>query len=100
MGYIEFLGSAIKNAHGCESRHVRTVFVSVLFQGVTAWEGEVEVFELKGHPTAVQCYAWSGDDEKGGGDIRAIVVLALPPATTPARAIRLFVQGLANGKET
>ena len=74
--------------------------MSEQFQGITTGEGEVEVFELKGHPTAVQCYAWSEDDEKGGGDIRAIVVLALPPATTPARAIRFFAKGFANGEET
>jgi hypothetical protein len=29
------------------------------FQGQTVWAGEVEVFDLVGHPKAKRCYAWA-----------------------------------------
>jgi hypothetical protein len=39
-----------------------SVPVKEVFDGQTAWEGNVEVFELVGHPTAKQAYAWSYQD--------------------------------------
>jgi hypothetical protein len=90
MSYFEFLRGAIKSAYGCDSRHVKTVFVTEEFRGFS-WEGEVDVFELRGHPMAVQCYAWCSHDPRLSPDAGVRVVLALPPATTPEMAIRLFL---------
>jgi hypothetical protein len=33
--------------------------VKEVFEGETVWEGVVQVFELKDHPKATRCYAWS-----------------------------------------
>ena len=46
------------------------------FQGKTVWEGDVEVFDLIGHPKAKRCYAWAYDVETGS---RTLAVLELPP---------------------
>ena len=96
MSYIEFLRSAIKNAYGCDSRHVKTVFVTEELQGV-AWEGEVDVFELRDHPRAAQCYAWCQPDPEPAASM-VQVMLALPPVTTPESAIRSFLAGIAGSK--
>ena len=52
MHYIEELQQVIRNLHGCESQYVETVPVTETFQGETIWQGDVEVFEIRGHPTA------------------------------------------------
>lgn len=48
---------AIKKMHGCDSTYVESVPVHEVFQGKTIWAGEVEVFDLHGHPRAKRCYA-------------------------------------------
>ncbi len=45
--------------HGCESLHIESVPVKEVFEGETAWEGTVEVFELVGHPKANRAYVWT-----------------------------------------
>ena len=52
---------AILVTHGSTARLRSRSVVRELFRGATAWEGEVLVFEIEGHPTATQCYAWSVD---------------------------------------
>jgi hypothetical protein len=93
MSYIEFLRSAIKNTHGCDSRHVKTVLVTEEFQGV-AWEGEVDVFELEGHPGVAQCYAWCQRNQESKASNVVKLMLALPPVITPESAIRSFLAEL------
>jgi hypothetical protein len=58
---IPALIDAIRHLHGVESRHVDTVHVheKTPDERETVWEGDVEVFDLIGHPTAARCYAWS-----------------------------------------
>jgi hypothetical protein len=48
--YIEELKAAILNVHGAQAEHVETVAVTETFQGKTVWQGEVEVFDIRGHP--------------------------------------------------
>ena len=91
MSYIEFLQSAIKTAHGCDSVHVKTAFVSVEVRGIK-WEGEVDVFELKDHPTEVRCFTWCDGEEWPGGPPTVHVRLAEPPAITPEAAIRSYLE--------
>jgi len=66
MNYIEELKGVIGRLHGCEADLVETVPVIETFQGQTVWQGEVEVFNLRGHPKATRCYAWAYEkDDKG-----------------------------------
>ena len=59
-------------------------------QGKTVWEGIVEVFELKGHPSATRLYAWTHkmDDPK---KTRHVTVLHVPPITSPLLAVRAAI---------
>ena len=88
--YIEELKAAILNVHGANATHVETVPVVEEFQGETVWEGEVEVFNIRGHPKATRCYGWgySTDEDQGR---RYVAVLQLPPVTSPQTAVKAAV---------
>ena len=75
---------AIFSAHECRSHLRERVFVREKFEGETVWEGEVLVFDLTGHPTAVTCYAWSVDQ-------RVTAVLAEGPIDSPQAAVRAAI---------
>ena len=70
---------------------VRRERVVERFEGETMWEGEVLVFELKGHPEASQCYCWEVD-----GQVTA--VLHTGPIDSPLKAVQASI--LAAGGET
>ena len=57
--YIAKLQKAIRDLHGCESQYLETVPVKEMFQDKVVWEGDVEVFQIRGHPKAKRAYAWS-----------------------------------------
>jgi hypothetical protein len=89
--YIEQLQDAIRRLHGCESQYLETVEVTETFQGQIVWQGDVEVFNIRGHPKAQRVYAWahaSGKDDQGK---RFIAVLELPPVTSAQTAVRAAV---------
>ena len=89
MTYIEFLQDAILKTHGCRSVHARTVPVHETFKGQTVWQGDVEVFELAGHPKARTGYAWGYTED--GQEMRAVAVLGLPPITDAQAAVQAFI---------
>jgi hypothetical protein len=84
--YIERLKQVIFHLHGVDSRHARSVPVEEVFEGKTLWKGDVEVFELTGHPKAKRAYGWSyGDPEE------FITILELPPVTDAQSAVKVGV---------
>ena len=85
---ITELKDAIRATHGCESLHVESVPVKEIFEGDTAWEGTVEVFDLVGHPKANRAYAWSYRD---GDETKSIVVLQITPVDSPEAAVRMAI---------
>lgn len=88
MTYIEALQEAIRKLHGVESKHVESVPVKEMFEGKTVWEGNVEVFDLVGHPKAPRAYAWmhQTDDAENAG--RQVIVLHIRPIASPEMAVR------------
>jgi len=88
--YIAELQAAILNVHGATSTHVETVPVIEEFQGETVWQGEVEVFNIRGHPKATRCYGWgySANEDQAR---RYVAVLELPPVTSPQTAVKAAV---------
>jgi hypothetical protein len=92
MAYLEELRKAIKATHDLESVHQDTVSVREVFQGKTAWEGDVEIFIVAGHSQATRCFAWGvrRDDDKGW-DMTA--VLGVPPIVSPQLAVKAGRQG-------
>ena len=81
---------AIKHLHGCGSRYVETIYVIEVFEGQTAWEGPVAVFDLDDHPEAERCYAWSHAIE-GSEDRRFVAVLEGGGIDSPQTAVRAAI---------
>lgn len=86
--YVETLKDAILRLHECEAEFVETVSVCESFQGKTVWEGEVEVFNIRGHPKAKRAYAWGHVAGEHHETKRYVTVLELPPVTSPQTAVR------------
>jgi hypothetical protein len=99
VDYIGELEAAILNLHGATASHLETVPVTETFQGKTVWEGEVEVFNLRGHPKAKKAYAWghvAGEDDQAR---RYVAVLDLPPVDSPQSAVRAAImQEIKDGR--
>jgi hypothetical protein len=85
-GYIADLQREIRSLHGLESFHVRTVPLTEQFEGKILWQGEVETFDVAGHPTARRCFAWEYEDDNGKPNYA--VVLQLPPVDSERSAVR------------
>jgi len=88
MHYIDELKKVIHDLHGCEAEYLETVPVKEMFQGQVVWDGEVEVFNLRGHPTASNGYAWAYQTDTGR---RFMAVLGLPPVDSPLNAVRAAI---------
>ena len=91
MSYIEELKDVIRNLHGAEPRHVETVPIKETWQGQTVWEGEVEVFDLEGHPKTDRVYAWAHETEDADHPRRHVTVLHIPPAISPRKAVQASI---------
>ncbi len=63
----------------------------------TIWEGDVEVFELNGHPEAEKCYAWLYRENCLSGsvlnsdNVRLITVLGKRPVDSAEMAVRTAI---------
>ena len=75
---------AIHATHGVQSRLVGRERVSESFEGEPVWEGEVLLFTLTDHPTALLCYAWEVD-----GKVTA--VLHQGAVNNPVAAVRAAI---------
>ena len=89
---ITELKNAIRSTHGRESLHVESVPVKELFDGETAWEGTVEVFELVGHQSANRAYAWIYRD---GDQNQTMTVLGVSPIDSPRNAVEIAITAKA-----
>jgi len=70
------------------------------FQGSTIWEGDVEVFDIRGHPKAKRGYGWghvTGEHDQGR---RYFTVLELAPVDSPQTAVRAAIAAeIQNARE-
>jgi hypothetical protein len=85
------LVDAIRHMHGVEATHLRTEHVHERTPDgkETVWEGDVEVFELVGHPQATRAYAWS--EATTGTKRRFFAVLHVGEIDTPAKAVQASI---------
>ena len=60
------------------------------FEGQTAWEGIVHVFDLADHTEADRCYAWSSPID-GSEKRKFYAVLHIPPVDSPEKAVRASI---------
>src|ERR1700734_3473109 len=86
---ILLLKAAIQQSHNCNATHYKTVLVHEKFQGETLWHGEVEVFEVSGHPKATRCFAWLGEEE--GKGVRPVAILAHGRVNSPEAAVNIAI---------
>lgn len=94
---IPALIEAIGHLHGVEARWVESVPVHEKMQtGETVWEGEVQVFDLVGHPKAKRAYAWSYSTE--GAKRKFVAVLGVPPVVDAKTAVQASI--VASFKKT
>jgi hypothetical protein len=91
MTYIETLKEVIRRLHGVESTHIETVPVKETFEGKTVWEGDVEVFDLRGHPQASRIYAWSHETDDPDNPKRHVTVLHVGPINSAVAAVRAAI---------
>ena len=93
-GYIANLQSEIRRLYGLESVHVRTVPLTEQVEGKILWQGEVETFDVAGHPVARRCFAWGyeGDD----GKLNYTAILQLPPVDSERSAVRAALTQVRN----
>jgi hypothetical protein len=89
--YIERLQMVINQLHGCVSKWVEAVPVHEVFEGQTVWQGDVEVFDLTGHPKAKRAYAWSHLDGAKDEQTRFVAVLEIPPVVSAETAVRVQI---------
>ena len=89
--YIEELRDVIRRLHGSDAEHLASVPVKETFQGKTVWDGIVEVFYLKAHPTASMIYAWSHDTDDPKNPRRHVTVLHTHPIKSAQDAVRAAI---------
>ena len=97
--YISRVQVAIMQLHNCSATWRESVPVREIFHGRIIWQGDVEVFDLTGHPIAKRAYGWShpeGDDNKGE---RFVSVLEVPPVDSAQMAVKIsIVNDIKTGK--
>lgn len=89
--YLTALKDAIRHLHGLEAEHADTVPVTETFHGETVWQGEVEVFNIRGHPKARRAYAWAHLAGENDESKRYVAVLELPPVVSAETAVRAAI---------
>ena len=80
------LQEAIRHMHGVESKWVESMAVEEAFEGAQVWKGDVQIFELIGHPKAAICYAWS--EASTGNKRRFFAALHVAPVDGATAAVR------------
>jgi len=93
---IPALLDAIRHMHGCEARWGETVPVHETHEGRTVWDGEVQVFDLVGHPKAKRACAWSYATD--GTKRKFVAVLGLGPVVDARTAVQAAI--VAQHKKT
>ena len=89
--YISELRDVIRRLHGADATHVESVPVKEIYQGRTLWDGIVEVFDLKGHPTAYRIYAWAHETDDPNKPIRHVTVLHQHPVKSAQDAVKIAI---------
>jgi hypothetical protein len=82
---------AVSQLHNCGAIWRESVPVKEVFQGKTLWNGEVEVFDLTGHPKAKRAFSWSHPENSDGTGERFVAVLEIPPVDSPETAVKISI---------
>jgi hypothetical protein len=91
VSYLEELRKAIRELHGVEAVHIRSVPVKEIFKNQVVWDGVVEVFDLINHPTAKMIYAWSHDTDDPNNPKRHVTVLHVHSIQSARDAVKATI---------
>jgi hypothetical protein len=91
VSYLDELRNVIKELHGVDATHIRSVPVKEIFNNQVVWDGVVEVFDLINHPTAKMIYAWSHDTDDPNNPKRHVTVLHIHPIKSARDAVRAAI---------
>ena len=89
LDYLTALQAAIKQTHHCDVTHCETVPVHERVDVKTMWKGDVEVFDVSGHPEAKKCYAWSYHEEGRGP--RVVAIFEKQSVNSPEMAVKCAI---------
>jgi hypothetical protein len=89
--YLARVQVALMQLHNCGATWRESVPVREIFKGKTLWQGEVEIFDLTGHPKAKRAYAWSHPEGPGNQGERFVAVLEIPPVDSPQTAVKISI---------
>ena len=89
--YLAQVQVAVSQLHNCGATYVKTVSVHEVFRGETVWQGDVEVFDLTGHPKAKRAYAWGHLDGEKDERTRFVAVLEIPPVDSAQKAVQVQI---------
>ena len=89
---VQEIQGVILALHGCEAEHVDSVHVHEVFEGKTAWDGMVEVFNVTGHPKAKRAYGWQYSQ---GDRTFSVAVLEIPPVNSAESAVSTVIAAKA-----
>jgi hypothetical protein len=82
----------------CSATWRGTVPIHEVFLGQTVWQGDVEVFDLTGHPKAKRAYARGHLDGAKDERTRFVAVLEIPPVDSAQKAVQVQIVKDAKGK--
>jgi len=77
--------------HNCSATWLKSVPVKEVFRGEILWNGNVEVFDLTGHPKAKRAYGWSHTNDDDNKTERYVAVLEIPPVDSPETAVKISI---------
>ena len=89
--YLARVQVAVSQLHNCGATYAKTVPVHEVFRGETVWQGDVEVFDLHGHPKAKRAYAWAHLDGQNDEKTRFVAVLEIPPVDSAQKAVQVQI---------
>ena len=89
--YLARLQVTVSQLHNCGAIWKNSVPVQEIFHGEILWSGDVEVFELTGHPKAKRAYGWSHPEDANNKTERFVTVLEIPPVDSPQTAVKMSI---------
>jgi hypothetical protein len=98
--YLAQVQVAVSQLHNCGATYVKTMPVHEVFRGETVWQGDVEVFDLTGHPKAKRAYAWGHLDGAKDERTRFVAVLEIPPVDSAQKAVQVQIVKDIKGRKT
>lgn len=86
--YLNELQINVQKLHNCGAIHRGSVAVHEKFSGKGVWRGQVEIFDLVGHPKAKRAYAWSQHGGPKTEKTQIVAVLEIPPVVDAKTAVQ------------